>query len=100
MSTCRSINKFLVGIILLLSFKFAFDMWLDDKYVVPVMMYHHVDKSDIARADTVSPDNFRMQLQYLKDNGYTVLRLKQLVEMIEGGMSNAGLPRKSVVLTR
>jgi peptidoglycan/xylan/chitin deacetylase (PgdA/CDA1 family) len=64
------------------------------KYTVPVMMYHHVS-SQSAGADSVSPENFRRHLEYLKKHHYHVLRLGELVEKIESGQP---LPKRSVVL--
>lgn len=74
----------------------GFGLWLSDKYVVPIMMYHNVEQSDTSRPNWVSPERFRWQMQYLKKHGYRVIRLAELVEAIKEGKS---LPRKTVVIT-
>ncbi len=56
-----------------------------DQYTVPVMMYHNVGESATFRDDTVSPANLERQLKFLKNRGYQILTLEQLVEGIKAG---------------
>lgn len=74
----------------------GFGLWLSDKYVVPIMMYHNVEQSDTSRPNWVSPERFRWHMQYLKKHGYRVIRFNELIEAIKEGKS---LPRKTVVVT-
>jgi peptidoglycan/xylan/chitin deacetylase (PgdA/CDA1 family) len=83
-----------VAIILLLSCFFLF--WLPEKYTVPVIMFHQVEKIDNREPNWVSPENFEFQMAFLKKNGFKVISLDQLVEAIKAGKK---LSRKSVVLT-
>jgi peptidoglycan/xylan/chitin deacetylase (PgdA/CDA1 family) len=71
-------------------------VWLSDQYVVPVIMYHKVEPSVMLRADTVSPENFKRQMEYLRQKGYQVILLDDLVTGIKSGRRFA---RNSVVLT-
>ena len=62
--------------------------------LVPVLTYHRFGSR--ANRMTVTVDALREQLTYLRDNNYSVVRLAQLRDYIEG---RAGLPPKAVVLT-
>lgn len=71
-------------------------IWVSYKYVVPIIMYHNVENSSHFKADTVSPENFAWQMAYLKNHGYQLLTLDELIEGIKEGRA---FSRKSVVLT-
>jgi peptidoglycan/xylan/chitin deacetylase (PgdA/CDA1 family) len=73
-----------------------FDLHVVDKYVVPIIMYHNVEPLVTFQPDTVSPANFKQQMEYLYHNGYQVIGLDALVAGIKAGKRFA---RKSVVLT-
>ncbi len=70
--------------------------WASRHYVVPIMMYHHVNKIDPSRQDTVSPERFEWHMAYLKKHHFNVLPLGTLVQVIQEGKP---LPRRSVVIT-
>jgi peptidoglycan/xylan/chitin deacetylase (PgdA/CDA1 family) len=71
--------------------------WLiNEKYTVPVMMYHNVADSGVIREDTVSPANFERHLQFLKTRGYRVISVRELVEGIKAKKHFA---RNTVVIT-
>jgi peptidoglycan/xylan/chitin deacetylase (PgdA/CDA1 family) len=74
-------------------------LWVPNKYVVPVVMYHKVELGKTFAPDAVSPENFRWQCAYLKKRGYRVIPLDQLVSMIRDGVAARQLPRKTVVIT-
>jgi peptidoglycan/xylan/chitin deacetylase (PgdA/CDA1 family) len=68
---------------------------------VPVLMYHYVSNvppgADRLRCDlTVTPENFRAQLQYLADAGYHPITLDDVYLYLTQGYP---LPDKPVVLT-
>lgn len=68
---------------------------------VPILMYHYVSEpppgSDVYRVDlSVTPDQFRQQMTYLRDNGYTTIDLYELSTAI---VSQTELPDKPVLLT-
>jgi peptidoglycan/xylan/chitin deacetylase (PgdA/CDA1 family) len=70
---------------------------LADKPIrVPILTYHNFDPA-IPGIMTVSTVKFEAQLKWLKDNGYTVIPLKELVSYLQGKRSS--LPPKSVVIT-
>jgi peptidoglycan/xylan/chitin deacetylase (PgdA/CDA1 family) len=68
---------------------------------LPVLMYHHVQTETAAKADkqtglTTYTDFFQKQMQYLKDKGYNVTGMNNLVEFFDNGTT---IPPKSVLLT-
>jgi peptidoglycan/xylan/chitin deacetylase (PgdA/CDA1 family) len=68
---------------------------------VPILMYHYISvppaDADIYRTDlSVTPENFREQMAYLAENGYTPVDLYQLSAAITDQIE---LPEKPVVLT-
>lgn len=68
---------------------------------VPILMYHYVSvpppDADIYRLDlSVTPANFRAQMQHLAASGYTPVRLSDLSDYLREGKP---LPKNPVVLT-
>ena len=62
--------------------------------LVPVLCYHRFGSSPSKM--TVTPAQFEAQLQWLARERYTVVRLSDLAEFLEG---RRALPRRSVVIT-
>lgn len=64
---------------------------------LPIMMYHHILKEE-ARLNkyTISPTEFRTDMQYLKDNGYTSIVMQDLIDFTQGGTP---LPEKPIMIT-
>ncbi|MGI5967784.1 MULTISPECIES: polysaccharide deacetylase family protein [Anaerotruncus] len=64
---------------------------------LPVAMYHHILKEE-ARLNkyTISPDEFRSDMQYLKDSGYTPIVIQDLLNYVQDGVP---LPEKPVMIT-
>lgn len=75
----------------------GFTFWLRDRYVVPILTYHHVGNySDKFLAlNTVSTQSFNFQMTFLKRHGYQVITFNDLVEGIKKGFSFA---RNTVVI--
>jgi len=68
---------------------------------LPVLMYHRVQTEESAKADketsiSVFTDYFEKQMQYLKDKGYNVMTMQNLVDFFDNGTK---IPTKSVLLT-
>lgn len=92
----RILKKVFLGALLIgLAWAMAWS-WLDNFYVVPIMMYHHVGENRQIRSDTVSPRLFEYQMNFLKRHGYHVLRLD---ELIQGIKFQKDLPERSVAIT-
>ncbi|WP_438446633.1 polysaccharide deacetylase family protein [Gorillibacterium sp. sgz5001074] len=62
---------------------------------IPVLNYHSVSV-DPGNIVVIHPDKFREQMQYLHDNGYSTLTLKEFTDIFEGA---AEAPAKPVLLT-
>ena len=61
---------------------------------LPTLMYH--DFGDADRDLVVDKDQFKAQIQYLRDNGYQAISVGDLLEALNG---RAALPAKPVILT-
>jgi peptidoglycan/xylan/chitin deacetylase (PgdA/CDA1 family) len=73
----------------------------EPKVKVPILMYHHIrsiEKDDVKMLKDLScsMDNFRDQLVYLKEQGYTTVTFWDLFEYFK---DNGPLPSKPVILT-
>jgi len=62
---------------------------------VPVLCYHKFSETDVDRM-TLSRRAFEEQMRFLKDRGYRVIRLDQLLDFME---FKTQIPKKSVVIT-
>jgi peptidoglycan/xylan/chitin deacetylase (PgdA/CDA1 family) len=64
--------------------------------IAPILLYHHVSNAYAGNRYYVTTDNFRLQLQALRDWGYTSITVSTLVDvLIHGG----NLPPRPVVIT-
>lgn len=68
---------------------------------LPTLMYHHVQSAEKAKESkqtglTVNTDKFRLQMQYLKTNGFTTVQPANLIAFFDQGVP---LPKKSVLIT-
>jgi len=55
--------------------------WLSPRYTVPILTYHSFDYGKGALS--VAPENFERQMRYLKDKGFNVIPLDELVTGIK-----------------
>lgn len=89
-------KKIFILLVLIAAVSVAGWQWLDSKYTVPVIMYHRVNPSGTERGDTVSPERFRQQMEFLRKYNYQVIPLEELVRGIKDGKR---FPRNTVVIT-
>ncbi len=90
----RNISLVLVATLIMGSIGFTF--WLRDRYVVPILTYHHVGiPSGKWRLNTVSAKSFEYQMAFMKRHGFKVISFDDLVEGIRKGHTFA---RNTVVL--
>ncbi|ABK50218.1 polysaccharide deacetylase [Shewanella sp. ANA-3] len=64
-------------------------------HAVVILQYHHVSETTPA-ATSVTPAQFREQMQFLADDGFKVIPLSQVVEAIK---NKQDLPAKTVAIT-
>ncbi|HVO83148.1 MAG TPA: polysaccharide deacetylase family protein [Syntrophobacteria bacterium] len=67
----------------------------DGFQTVPVLCYHQFSETEIDKM-TVTRSAFEKQMRFLKDEGYNVIGLDQLLDFID---FKGQLPRKAVVIT-
>jgi len=67
----------------------------DGFQTVPVLLYHNFSKNSSGTA-TVSEVDFESQMKYLKENGFHVISLDQLLDFID---YKEPIPEKSVAIT-
>jgi len=91
MDRLRKITTIIIVFVALSAF---YLFWLSPRYVVPILMYHRFgyEKSTLF----VTPENFERQMKYLKDKGYNVISLDELVKGIKTGKE---FPHNSAVIT-
>ncbi|MDD5476707.1 MAG: polysaccharide deacetylase family protein [Candidatus Omnitrophica bacterium] len=78
----KIIKTFVKVIIILFIFSSGFYfLWLYPRFTVPVLTYHSFDYAKGLLF--VSPENFERQMHYLKDKGFKVIPLDELVEGIK-----------------
>ncbi|HEY5560995.1 MAG TPA: polysaccharide deacetylase family protein [Clostridiaceae bacterium] len=63
---------------------------------IPVLMYHHIAPNTNNDGTCVSPEKFREDMRFLKDNGYYTLNLNELYNFY---YTNTPLPEKAVAIT-
>lgn len=64
---------------------------------VPILMYHHIsEKPSSWGAYVISPAQFEQDLDFLKQNGYTTVTTKQLIDF---EANQTPLPKKPVLIT-
>jgi peptidoglycan/xylan/chitin deacetylase (PgdA/CDA1 family) len=91
-------NIFLALVAVIVIGTIGFTFWLRDRYVVPILSYHHVGVPSGTkwRLNTVSEKSFDYQMNFIKRHGFQVISLADLVEGIKQGREFA---RNTVVLT-
>lgn len=68
-----------------------------DEVEVPILMYHSILRNSNIKSDyIISEAAFENDLKYLKENGYTTIVIKDLIDFVEEGKS---LPQKPIILT-
>jgi len=74
----------------------GYTFWLRDRYVVPILMYHHVGiPSGKWRLNDVSEKSFDYQMNFMKRHGFQVISFDALIEGLKEGEQFA---RNTVVL--
>ncbi len=92
----RALKVIFVLIVVAVLLGVGFSFWLSDKYVVPILGYHHVEYGDGPKLNTTTAEIFSRQMRYLKNHGFSVISLDELVEGIKKKKS---FPKNTVVIT-
>jgi len=70
--------------------------WADKANDISILCYHNLNPTTHGDMN-LTPAKFESQIQWIRDHGYTVIPLKQVVEYLQGKTDS--LPPKSVVIT-
>jgi len=90
-------RKLLIFIgIIWMALGFYLAAWAEEQVAVPVLCYHRFGPK-AADGMTVTTQVFAAQMQWLRDNGYTIIPLRTLVNYLKG--EGPAPPAKSVVIT-
>ena len=68
---------------------------VNDNRGIPVLYYHSVNDS-VDNEVTISPSLLKKELEYIKNQGYTTLSLKEVENYI---LNNQPIPEKSILIT-
>lgn len=69
----------------------------EDTVELPIIMYHSILKNNKTKSKfIITPADFEGDLQYIKDNGYTTVVMKDLIDFV---YENKDLPEKPIMLT-
>lgn len=90
----KKIAVIIVSAALLIS-GFAF-VFMKSAYVVPVLMYHAIDRNDKVTKLSVNPESFEAQMKFLHNNRYNVVTLDRLTSYIR---NKERIPPKTLAIT-
>ncbi|MFH1622457.1 MAG: polysaccharide deacetylase family protein [Candidatus Omnitrophota bacterium] len=97
MST-KIVKLFTVLFIILLLLLLAFGIFLRHMHINPVLMYHYIVDTDLAKKDKriVTPKTFERQIAFLKINNYNIISLEEFATYLR---DKEQIPKNTVVLT-
>lgn len=70
--------------------------WAAESLNIPVLCYHNLNPTKPGSMN-LTPARFESQIKWLKDNGFTIIPLKEAVDYLQGKRDS--LPPKAVVVT-
>lgn len=88
--------KRFIYVILFLFINFSQPLFANPSISIPILCYHNFNPTTPGIMN-LTPKKFEAQLQWLQNNGYTVIPLKEAVEYLQG--RRPSLPAKPVVIT-
>jgi len=83
-----------LGIIIILVGSFF--IYLNNNYVLPILMYHSLDKNQVDTYAAVSIEVFQKQMKAIKKAGLQVISLDKYCQLLKEDKS---VPRNSVIIT-
>ncbi|MFH1778184.1 MAG: polysaccharide deacetylase family protein [Candidatus Omnitrophota bacterium] len=66
------------------------------RYVIPVLMYHHVAPAEKTDKLSVSPESFKRQIEFLINKDYNIISLNQVIDLMKNKQTRHG---KNVAIT-
>ncbi len=92
-------KKISVFIVVLVAILFSVDVYAEesDALTLPIVMYHHISKRSETWNDyVVSIDEFRSDMEYLKNEGWESITVAELIAWQEGKFA---MPEKPMMIT-
>jgi peptidoglycan/xylan/chitin deacetylase (PgdA/CDA1 family) len=86
----------LTPLLLLISILFSCAAIADEKINIPILCYHNLNPT-VRGSMNMTPAKFESQIKWLKDNGFTIIPLKDAVDYLQDKRDS--LPEKSIVVT-
>lgn len=90
------IKKLCYLILLISTFVFSSPLFANNIINVPILCYHNFNPTKPGSMN-LTPQKFEEQIKWLKENGFTIVPLNEVVEYLQG--TRASLPAKSVVIS-
>lgn len=90
-----SIRKRYAIIIIVLIIGTGVFLYAKSQYVAPVIMYHKIDGNSAISRLSVSPENFKRQMYFLKNRHYNVVKLEDLAEIVKKNK----IPPRTIAIT-
>lgn len=88
--------RYFCCLLFIITAAFSNAVFADTTLNIPILCYHNLNPSRPGSMN-LTPQKFESQIKWLKDNGFTIIPLKEAVEYLQGKRSS--LPEKSVVVT-
>ncbi len=88
--------KFLYLILMISVMFFSSTVFSANTTQIPILCYHNLNPT-VPGSMSLTPQKFESQIQWLKDNGFQVISLKEAVQYLEGKRDS--IPAKPVVIT-
>jgi peptidoglycan/xylan/chitin deacetylase (PgdA/CDA1 family) len=82
--------------IIVFTLAFPYALFANDKVKIPILCYHNFSPTTPGYMN-MTPEKFETEIKWLKDNGFTIVPLKEAVAYLQG--QRESLPPKPVVIT-
>lgn len=89
-------RQLLIQLTLLAALLFPLLAFAADKVNIPILCYHNLNPTKPGSMN-MTPAKFESQIKWLKDNGFTIIPLKDAVAYLQGKTDS--LPHKAIVVT-
>lgn len=89
-------KRFFLSLLLTITVAFPCLTFANNTVNIPILCYHNFNPT-VPGSMNLTPQKFEAQLKWLKDNGFTIIPLKQAVEYLQDKRDS--LPAKSIVIT-
>lgn len=90
-------NKKLIFSVLLVALIIAFAIFMQGRYVVPILMYHSVGPQVEKKSRLkVTPETLERQMRFLRERHYNIITLEEVADLLK---DNRKIPAKTIAVT-